>query len=70
MPTAYSTNPYLYFTGQCAEAIEFYGKTVGAHCTMMMRYKEMPPEAQAQVASSPARRIGFATRACSSATSS
>ncbi len=38
--------PYLFFAGRCAEAVEFYRKALGAEVDMMMRYKdspEMPP---------------------------
>jgi PhnB protein len=37
--------PYLYFDGRCAEAIEFYTKAIGAEATAMMRYKESPDPA-------------------------
>jgi PhnB protein len=46
MTNNYSVNPYLFFTGRCEEAIEFYGKTVGAKTLMLMRYKDAPPEAK------------------------
>ena len=34
--------PYLFFDGRCAEAIEFYRKALGAEVEMMMRYKDSP----------------------------
>src|SRR6202047_2558554 len=34
--------PYLFFDGKCEEAIEFYGRTVGAEGTMLMRFKDSP----------------------------
>jgi PhnB protein len=37
--------PYLMFDGRCEEAIEFYKKNLGAKVTMLMRFKEAPPEA-------------------------
>lgn len=34
--------PYLFFNGNCEEAVEFYKKVLGAEVQMMMRYKESP----------------------------
>ena len=34
--------PYLFFNGQCEEAVEFYRKALGAEVEMMMRFKESP----------------------------
>ena len=34
--------PYLFFDGQCEEAINFYKKALGAEVTMLMRFKESP----------------------------
>ena len=34
--------PYLYFGGRCAEAIEFYKSALGAQVDMMMRFSESP----------------------------
>jgi PhnB protein len=45
MNTAYSLNPYLFFAGRCAEAIEFYKSAIGAEPLMVMRYKDAPPDA-------------------------
>lgn len=34
--------PYLFFDGQCDEAIEFYRTAVGAEVIMLMRFKDSP----------------------------
>src|SRR5215472_3532533 len=34
--------PYLFFNGNCEEAVEFYRKALGAEIQMTMRYKESP----------------------------
>lgn len=34
--------PYLFFEGRCAEAVEFYKKALGAQVLMLMRYKDAP----------------------------
>lgn len=34
--------PYLFFNGNCEQALEFYGTALGAEVEMMMRFKEMP----------------------------
>ncbi len=34
--------PYLFFAGRCEEAIEFYGKTLGAEKLFLMYFKESP----------------------------
>lgn len=34
--------PYLYFAGNCEEAIEFYKKALGAEVEMLMRHKDNP----------------------------
>jgi PhnB protein len=34
--------PYLFFDGRCQEALEFYGKTLDAEVTALMRYKDNP----------------------------
>lgn len=34
--------PYLFFEGRCEEALEFYGKVLGAKVGMVMRYKDSP----------------------------
>jgi PhnB protein len=32
--------PYLFFNGRCDEAIDFYGRALGAQVTNLMRFKE------------------------------
>jgi PhnB protein len=34
--------PYLFFEGRCDEALEYYGRALGAEVTMLMRYKDNP----------------------------
>src|SRR2546426_9561744 len=34
--------PYLFFNGNCEQAVEFYRATLGAQVEFMMRYKESP----------------------------
>jgi PhnB protein len=34
--------PYLFFGGQCEEALEFYRTALGAEVQMLMRYSESP----------------------------
>lgn len=36
--------PYLFFDGRCEEAIEYYGRTLGAKVEMLMRFKDAPPQ--------------------------
>ena len=38
--------PYLFFNGNCEEAVEFYRKALGAEVQMMMRFKESPEPPQ------------------------
>lgn len=35
-------NPYLFFSGRCEEALEFYRQNLGAEILMTMRYNECP----------------------------
>ena len=35
---------YLFFDGRCEEALEFYRNALGAEVTMLMRFKDAPPE--------------------------
>jgi PhnB protein len=37
--------PYLFFEGRCAEALEFYQRALGAEVTMLMHYKDSPDPA-------------------------
>jgi PhnB protein len=41
-PSNVSIQPYLFFGGRCEEAIEFYGKALGAELVMMARFNEAP----------------------------
>ena len=34
--------PYLFFNGNCAEALEFYREALGAEITFMMQFKDAP----------------------------
>ncbi len=34
--------PYLFFEGNCQEALEFYKRALGAEVSMLMRYKDSP----------------------------
>ncbi|WP_337261641.1 MULTISPECIES: VOC family protein [unclassified Serratia (in: enterobacteria)] len=34
--------PYLFFTGNCEQAINFYAQQLGGKIVVMMRYKDMP----------------------------
>ncbi len=36
--------PYLFFNGNCEEAITFYQRALGAEVTMMMRNKDAPEQ--------------------------
>jgi PhnB protein len=38
-------DPYLFFNGNCAEAMRFYEKTLGGKLEMMMKASEAPAEA-------------------------
>ena len=37
---------YLFFDGRCEEALEFYGKKLGAEVTMLMRFNDSPEPQQ------------------------
>ena len=41
--------PYLSFEGRAQEALDFYKKALGAKEGMIMRFKDAPPEAQANM---------------------
>ncbi len=34
--------PYLFFNGRCEEALDFYGKALGAQPSMLMRFDDSP----------------------------
>ena len=38
------TQPYLFFEGQCEEAIAFYKSAVGAQVQMLMHFKDAPEQ--------------------------
>jgi PhnB protein len=40
--------PYLFFDGRCEEAIQFYRRALGAEVTMLMRFKDAPPQPEGQ----------------------
>jgi len=52
MKNNYDIHPYLDFNGRCEEALEFYGKTVGAEVVMLMHFGDAPESVQAQMGSS------------------
>jgi PhnB protein len=41
-------NPYLTFSGNCAEAFKYYERVLGGEIVAMMTHADMPAEAQAQ----------------------
>jgi PhnB protein len=45
--------PYLFFDGRCEEAAEFYRRTLGAEVTMLMRFKDGPPQPEGQCTPAP-----------------
>jgi PhnB protein len=45
--------PYLFFEGRCEEAAEFYRRTLGAEVTMLMRFKDGPPQPEGQCMPTP-----------------
>jgi PhnB protein len=40
--TTGTIQPYLFFSGNCDEAVEFYRKALGAEVEMIMRFKDSP----------------------------
>jgi PhnB protein len=36
--------PYLFFDGRCEEALDFYGRVLGAKVEMLMHFKDAPPQ--------------------------
>lgn len=40
--SALSITPYLFFSGRCDEAIQFYQQALGAELEMLMRFHESP----------------------------
>lgn len=41
--------PYLFFYGNCEEALNFYKNALGGEITQIMRFSEMPPDVQQQM---------------------
>ncbi|BCL76359.1 VOC family protein [Jeongeupia sp. HS-3] len=37
--------PYLFFNGRCGEALAFYQSALGANVSMLMHFKDAPPDA-------------------------
>src|ERR1700745_1660353 len=42
--TGTTITPYLFFSGRCEEALEFYRKALGAEVEMVMRFNESPEQ--------------------------
>ncbi len=40
--TTASITPYLFFSGRCEEALDFYKKALGAEVEMLMHHKDSP----------------------------
>lgn len=38
--------PYLFFNGNCEQAVNFYAQQLGGKIEILMRYKDMPDEAK------------------------
>ena len=41
--------PYLFFDGNCEEAVKFYQRALGAEVTMLMHYKDSPEPQNAEM---------------------
>jgi PhnB protein len=41
---AMQVQPYVFFDGRCAEALDFYKKAIGASVNMVMRWKDSPDQ--------------------------
>jgi len=52
---------YISFEGRCEEAINFYRQALGAQVVMQMRFKEAPPEAQANMTPGTGEKIMHAS---------
>ena len=53
--------PYLSFEGRAQEAIDFYKSAVGATENIVMRFKDAPPEVQAQISPGMADKVMHAS---------
>lgn len=49
--------PYLFFDGRCEEALTFYGATLGAKVTALMRFKDSPEPLPASCAQVPGDKV-------------
>lgn len=45
--------PYLFFSGRCEEAVEFYRSALGAEVAMMMRYRDNPEPPEPDATATP-----------------
>lgn len=53
--------PYLFYPGNCDEAIAFYGEALGAKEVIKMRFKEAPPDPERPMSPEFAEKIMHAT---------
>jgi PhnB protein len=53
--------PYLFYPGNCEEAIAFYREALGAQEVMKMRFKEAPPDPERPMPPEFAEKIMHAT---------
>ena len=53
--------PYLFFDGNCEEAVNFYKKVLDAEVTAFMRYREMPEQPQGDCPSVDGEKVMHAT---------
>ncbi|WP_321899873.1 VOC family protein [Paraburkholderia heleia] len=58
--------PYLFFNGQCEEAIAFYREALQAETVMMLRFSDAPADSKCPVSPEMANRIMHATLAIGS----
>jgi PhnB protein len=56
-----SLNVYLFFDGRCAEALEFYARTLGGKIESKFGYDETPPEAKEQMPPGMENKVMHAT---------
>ena len=52
---------YISFEGRCEEAINFYRQALGAEVVMLMRFKDAPPEAQANMTPGTGEKVMHST---------
>lgn len=53
--------PYLFYNGNCEEAIDFYAAAIGAQALVKMRFKDAPPDPQRPMQPELADKIMHAT---------